>query len=64
MESVMAMIQFVMSCILAGLAVVMLVGQSVMAGQWQWWMVPMGVLVLLSVALVRLSWKEYKQTLR
>lgn len=53
--------QFVGACILTALIVALLVGQLIMAKEWQDHMYIMLIMIGLSVMGCKLSWKEYKQ---
>ncbi|MBR1525037.1 MAG: hypothetical protein IJ640_00055 [Prevotella sp.] len=55
------MAQVILWSVLFVNVIALTVGQIVMAGHWEWWMLIMIVLVLLMAAGLHIVWKEYKE---
>lgn len=61
MKTLINLIQLTLVVILFLLGLIVTANNIVLAGRWQWYILPMLIANCLTIILVWLSWKEYKQ---
>jgi len=53
--------QFLMFCIGTALFLVEFVGQVIKCGRFEWWQLLMGIILIVLIMALHVSWKEYKE---
>ena len=53
--------QFLMFCFGTALFLVEFVGQVIKCGRFEWWQPVMGVILIVLIMAICVSWKEYKE---